>query len=188
MMKLTTQEIQITKGDIMMDEIISQIKKQQDINFMNVKDQILIADLALAVDAENNSRYIFHYLHSLDRFFINSADYVYEGERLFGIPEHLSVVDSKRDGYEKDSSIVISRDKLLDYYEYVKNKITDYFNILTAADLLQKPQGSEYTRLEIILGQFRHLMWHVGFSSAVALVSNKEWDTYKGLNAFGVKG
>ena len=115
MMKLTTQEIQITKGDIMMDEIISQIKKQQDINFMNVKDQILIADLALAVDAENNSRYIFHYLHSLDRFFINSAD------------------------------------------------------------------------LEIILGQFRHLMWHVGFSSAVALVSNKEWNTYKGLDGLQIK-
>ena len=70
-----------------MEEIIQQIKNQQDINFINIRDQILMADLETVFDAENNSRYIFHYLHSLDRFFINPMDYVYEGERLFGIPE-----------------------------------------------------------------------------------------------------
>ncbi len=170
-----------------MEEIIRQIKKQQEINFINVKDQIRIADLEIPVDAENNSRYIFHYLHSLDKFFINPIEYVYEGETLFGIPEYLSVVDSKREGYEKDASIVISRDQLLDYFEYVEKKITAYFEVLTAQDLLQKPEGGEYTRLEIILGQFRHLMWHVGFSSAAALFSKKEWNTYKGLNAFSGK-
>lgn len=170
-----------------MEEIIRQIKKQQDINFVNVKDQILAAVVETPVDAENNSRYIFHYLHSLDRFFINPAEFVYEGETLFGIPENLSILDSKREGYEKDSSIVISRNQLLDYFEYVQNKITAYFEIVTAQDLLQKPEGVEYTRLELILGQFRHLMWHVGFSSAAALFSKKEWNTYKGLNAFSGK-
>ena len=69
-----------------MEEIIQQIKNQQDINFINIRDHIIMADLETVFDAENNSRYIFHYLHSLDRFFINPMDYVYEGERLFGIP------------------------------------------------------------------------------------------------------
>ena len=46
-------------------------------------------------DGVNNSRYIFHYLHSMDRFFINPEDYVYEGEKLFGIPENLSVWKSQ---------------------------------------------------------------------------------------------
>ena len=49
-----------------MEEIIKQIKKQQEINFKNVKDQIRFADLETVFDNENNSRYIFHYLHSMD--------------------------------------------------------------------------------------------------------------------------
>ncbi|MCR5764221.1 MAG: hypothetical protein K6G00_12650 [Treponema sp.] len=60
-------------------------------------------------DGENNSRHIFHYLHSMDRFFINPCDYVYEGEKLFGIDEKLSVIDPKREGYISDTGIVISR-------------------------------------------------------------------------------
>ena len=56
-----------------MEEIVRQIKSQQEINFKNVEDQILMADLETVFDAENNSRYIFHYLHSMDKFFINNC-------------------------------------------------------------------------------------------------------------------
>ena len=110
-----------------MEEIIWQIKNQQEINFINVKDQILKADLETVFDAENNSRYIFHYLHSMDRFFVDPTNYVYEGEKLFGIPENLSVIDPKREGYEEDTSILISREQLLNYFEHVKAKIEKYF-------------------------------------------------------------
>ena len=61
-----------------MEEMIKQIKDQQEINFINIREQILVADLETVFDAENNSRYIFHYLHSMDRFYINPMDYVYE--------------------------------------------------------------------------------------------------------------
>ena len=71
-----------------MEEIIRQIKAQQEINFINVEEQIRKADLETVFDAENGSRYIFHYLHSMDKFFINPDDYVYEGEKHFGIPEN----------------------------------------------------------------------------------------------------
>ena len=170
-----------------MEEIIQQIKNQQDINFINIRDQILMADLETVFDAENNSRYIFHYLHSLDRFFINPMDYVYEGERLFGIPENLSVIDPKREGYESDSSKVISREQLLSYLDYIKAKVDAYFERLTAADLIQKPDGCEYTRLELILAQFRHMMWHVGVSSAITFSSKKEWNDFTGLKALNKK-
>lgn len=165
-----------------MEEIILQIKNQQEINFKNIKDQILFADLNVVFDEVNNSRYIFHYLHSLDRFFINPIDYVYEGEKFFGIPEDLSVIDPKRAGYEKDTSIVIPRQQLLDYLEYVKNKINAYFENLNSDELLEKPEGCEYSRLELILGQFRHIMWHVGLSSAITFDSKKEWNEFTGLN------
>lgn len=165
-----------------MDEIIRQIKEQQEINFKNVEEQIQKADLEAVFDAENNSRYIFHYLHSMDRFFINPIDYVYEGEKLFGIPESLSVIDPKRAGYESDTSIVISREQLTAYFEHVKSKIERYFETLTADMLLENPEGCEYTRLELILGQFRHLMWHVGVSSAITFNTKHEWNDFTGLS------
>ncbi len=165
-----------------MEEIIKQIKNQQEINFMNIKEQIQKADLEIVFDAENNSRYIFHYLHSMDRFFINPMNYVYEGEKLFGIPENLSVIDPKREGYEKDTSIVISRESLLSYFEHIKGKIDKYFETLTLPMLLEKPEGCEYTRLELILAQFRHMMWHVGVSSAITFASKSEWNEFTGLS------
>ncbi|MBO6219067.1 MAG: hypothetical protein J6N81_05780 [Treponema sp.] len=170
-----------------MEEIIVQIKAQQEINFINVREQIQMADLETVFDGENNSRYIFHYLHSLDRFFINPCDYVYEGEKLFGIPENLSVIDSNREGYVADSSIVIEREKLLSYLDYVEEKINLYFETLTAEELLQKPKGCDYSRLELILAQFRHLMWHVGLSSGITFSAKGEWNHFTGLSALNKK-
>ncbi len=165
-----------------MDKFVIQIKKQQEINFQNIKDQIESADLETVFDGENNSRYIFHYLHSMDRFFMNPLTYIYEGEKLFGIPENMSVIDSKRPGYIEDTSIVISRKQLLDYLEYIHSKVNNYFDTLTMENLTEKPEGSEYTRLELILAQFRHMMWHVGVSSAITFNSQKKWNSFTGLS------
>ena len=165
-----------------MDEIIRQIKNQTEINFINIRAQIEVAELEAVFDGVNGSRYIFHNLHSMDRFFINPVTYVYEGEKLFGIPENLSVISSAREGYVADTSIVIPREKLLAYFDFVKNKIENYFDELTTQELLQKPEACEYTRLELILGQFRHQMWHVGLSSAITFEGKKIWNEFTGLN------
>ncbi|MCQ2593162.1 MAG: hypothetical protein MJ188_10315 [Treponema sp.] len=165
-----------------MEELIRQIKEQQEINFKNVEAQILCADLETVFDGENNSRYIFHYLHSMDRFFMNPADYVYEGDSLFRINEDLSIIDSNRVGYIEDKSIVISRQQLLDYFNFVKAKIQNYFETLTVEQLMEKPADCEYTRLEFILAQFRHLMWHVGVSSAITFNSKGQWNEFTGLS------
>ena len=165
-----------------MDEIIRQIKNQTEINFINIRDQIEVAELESVFDGVNGSRYIFHNLHSMDRFFINPVNYEYEGEKLFGISENLSVISTAREGYVEDTSIVISREKLLAYFEYVKSKIEKYFDQLTGDQLLQKPEGCEYTRLELILGQFRHQMWHVGLFSAITFEGKKIWNEFTGLS------
>ena len=131
-----------------MDEIISQIKNQTEINFINLKDQIEVAELAAVYDGVSASRYIFHNLHSIDRFFINPNDYVYEGERLFGIAEKLSVIDAERAGYVDDPSIVIAREKLLAYFDFVKDKIEKYFKGLTSEALLQKPEPRTFSAFD----------------------------------------
>jgi len=159
------------------EELIKQIKQQQEINYKNIEDQIRFADLETVFDNENNSRYIFHYLHSMDRFFINPSTYVYEGN----IEENLSIIDSARVGYIDDKSIVIQRQQLLDYLEAVKAKINAFFETLTVEQLIEKPEGCEYSRMELILAQFRHLMWHVGASSAITFTSKGEWNEFTGL-------
>jgi hypothetical protein len=68
------------------------------------------------------------------------------------------------------------------YFEHVKNKIEAYFESLTAEALLQKPEGCEYTRLELILAQFRHQMWHVGLSSAITFEGKNIWNEITGLS------
>ena len=165
-----------------MDEIIRQIKAQQEINFLNIQAQIEAADLQTVFDGVNGSRYIFHNLHSMDRFFINPAEYVYEGESLFGIPENLSVISQTRASFVEDTSIIIPREKLMAYFEHVKNKINLYFETLTSEELLQKPQECEYTHLELILGQMRHQMWHVGLSTAITFKGKGIWNEFTGLN------
>ena len=165
-----------------MEEIIRQIKAQQEINFTNIEEQINKADLSAVLDGVNNSRYIFHNLHSMDRFFINPIGYVYEGEKLFGIPENLSVISTSRAGYEPDTSIIISRQQLLDYLGYIRAKINSYFETLTPEELTDTPEGCEYTRLELILAQFRHMMWHVGLSSGITFEASGEWNEFTGLS------
>ena len=165
-----------------MEKIINQIKKQQEINFINIEEQINKADLETVFDGVNNSRYIFHNLHSMDRFFINPIGYIYEGEKLFDIPENLSVISTAREGFEPDTSIVISRQQLLDYFGYVRAKINSYFDTLTPEGLTDTPEGCEYTRLELILAQFRHMMWHVGLSSGITFQASGEWNEFTGLS------
>ena len=68
------------------------------------------------------------------------------------------------------------------YFDFVTNKIERYLENLTADELIQKPQGCEYTRLELILGQIRHEMWHVGLSSAITFENKNIWNTFTGLS------
>ncbi len=113
-----------------MEEIIRQIKNQTEINFINIQEQIEVADLEAIFDGVNGSRYIFHNLHSMDRFFINPVTYVYDGEKLFGIPENLSVISSAREGYVADTSIVIPREKLLAYFDFIIIAVSFYKNLI----------------------------------------------------------
>ena len=93
----------------------------------------------------------------------------------------LSIIDSARAGYIADKSIVIPRKQLLEYFESVKSKINTYFETLTVEQLIEKPEGCEYSRLEFILAQFRHLMWHTGVSSAITFISKGKWNEFTGL-------
>jgi len=46
--------------------------------------------------------------------------------------------------------------------------------------MLQEKVGIKYTRLGLILAQFRHFMWHMGTSSATTFMNENKWPKYTG--------
>ena len=57
---------------------------------------------------------------------------------------------------------VLSDEELLEYLERVRPKTMDYLDSLTDELLYERPKKCHYTRLELILRQFRHISFHTG--------------------------
>lgn len=163
-------------------EIISIIKEQNKLLFENIYEQIKTATLEKRIDNVNNSRFLFHMIHSIDRYFINPFEYDYSPvEDLIQINENYSIISESREGYIEDDGYVISRNDLMIYMDYVKNKITDYLDSIDDNDLYKKPDNCPYTRMELILAQYRHSMFHCGMSEIATYDETGEWSKYTGL-------
>ena len=164
--------------------LVKIIKDQTEILLKNLEVQINEAPLEVMLDNVNNSRFLFHAIHSLDRYFINPHHYKYEVENLIGIDENLSIISESREGYDAAPSLVIERQKLLEYFNFVKAKIFSYLDNLTDEQLAEKPEDCPHTKLALILGQYRHLMFHSGLSEAVNFDANGTWLEYTGFSYF----
>ena len=162
--------------------LVKIITKQTEILFKNLRDQLEGAELERMLDNVNNSRFLFHALHSLDRYFINPQKYEYEAGEKIGIEERYSIISEEREGYVEADGYVIPRETLLAYYDFVEAKIFDYLHNLKDEELTQKPKGCEHTKLALSLGQFRHLMFHLGLSEAVTFEVKGEWLAYTGFS------
>ncbi len=165
-----------------MDDIVRIINEQTKVLFVNMDEQINRADLSCMIDNVNNSRFLFHMIHSMDKYFINPYDYDYsEVYSLIGIDENYSIISESREGYIPDDGFVIPREKLIQYMDYVKEKIDKYLSGLSTEDLSEKPENCPYTRLQMILAQYRHSMFHSGMSEIATYDSTDEWLNYTGL-------
>ena len=112
-----------------MREIVIIIKEQTDILFKNMYEQINNAELGCMVDNVNNSRFLFHMIHSRDKYFINPYDYSYDEVcKLTGIDEKYSIISESREGYLNDPDYVIAREILVTYMDFVKGKINGCVN------------------------------------------------------------
>ncbi|MBP5706107.1 MAG: hypothetical protein J6W76_02395 [Spirochaetales bacterium] len=161
------------------------IIKQTKTLLENIENQIIGADLSCMVDNVNNSRYLFHAIHSLDKYFINPYQYEYEAGKIIDIDEDYSIISEKRAGYQAMVGFVIPREKLQRYFDFVKTKIENYLANLTDEELVQNPPNCPYTRFDLILAQFRHSMFHAGMSEVVTFHTNGQWLEYKGLPYVG---
>ena len=55
------------------------------------------------------------------------------------------------------------------------NKINQYLDTLSDEMLYEKPNGCNYTRLALVLGQYRHLNCHLGNINCTTIIETGEW-------------
>ena len=78
------------------------------------------------------------------------------------------------DDPEKPCDVILSDEQLLDYLYCVEKKTMDYLDTLTDDMLYEKPENCRYTRMELVLRQFRHISFHTGMlNGQTALATGK---------------
>lgn len=134
-----------------MSKVCEMIAKQTDANFENLRVAVLTYDRNALVCGAPAWRYVYHTIHSADKWFFNPF--------IFNEPEfHEEGLDNPN----IPCSTVLSDEQLLGYLDCVRRKTADYLNSLTDDMLNEYPPECKYTRLELVLMQFRHLCVHVG--------------------------
>ncbi len=85
----------------MSENLLSKIiAEQTEILLKNINSVVQSANLEAEFDGLNASRFIFHTLHSLDKWFVNPAEYKYDENSSGGVAENLSVISSYRQGFD----------------------------------------------------------------------------------------
>lgn len=104
-------------------------------------------------------QHIYHMLHLLDQWFINPRD------RDFVEPPIHTPLLQELDIYP---STRLTRAQIDDYFYTIKAKLSLYLTSLHDEDLLQRPEHCEWTRLTLILTQYRH--WHLHLGTLIGFI------------------
>lgn len=134
-----------------MRTICEMIKRQVIPNFLNLETAIKTYDRNALVCGSPAWRYVYHAIHSADKWFFNP--FVYDE------PDFHEV---GMDNPDNPCSVVFDDSELLDYLDRVRQKTLDYLDSLDDEMLDECPEGCMYTRLELVLMQFRHISMHTG--------------------------
>ena len=164
-----------------MDSASAIIRRQSEQLFENIGYVLDYADddlLSRAICRWPLWRQFYHLVHSMDQWFINPFDYTErhaDGEVIRAINTPIDMEP-------------LSRAELREYLAEVESKIRDYLVTLDDATLLEAPPGCPVSRLDLILGQFRHVMYHVGMLHGCLVVETGDIPDYRGLGIGDVAG
>lgn len=147
-----------------MNELCMIVKDMVKPNFMNIRTSIQTYDRDALCCGHPCWRWAYHALHSADRWFINPFDYKEPDFHEYGM-----------DNPDNPSSVVISDEQLLEYLEKIENKTLQYLDTLTDDMLYEKPKNCPYTRMELVLRQFRHLSFHTGMLNGQTAIATGEF-------------
>ena len=114
------------------------IKKQVLPNFINLETAIKTYDRNALVCGSPAWRYVYHTIHSADKWFFNPFVYAEPDFHEDGM-----------DNPDNPCSVELSDQQLLEYLYAVKDKTLQYIDGLTDEMLLENPENCKYTRFEI---------------------------------------
>ena len=150
-----------------MDPVCAVIARQTDANFVNLLIALKTYDRNAPVKGAPAWRFVYHTLHSADKWFFNPFHY------------------TERPGFEPGSDNPFkpithewSDDELLAMLESVRQKTMDYLEHLTDAMLNECPPDCPFTRLELILMQFRHISVHIGMLHGLTVEKTGRFPQY----------
>ena len=141
-----------------MNKLCSILKKQVMPNFINLETAIKTYDRTALVCGASAWRYVYHAIHSADKWFFNP--FVFEEP-----PFHRDGMDNP----DNSCDIVLTDVELLEYLEKVRNKTLDYIDSLTDEMLLECPESCSFSRFELALMQFRHISLHIGMLNGLTI-------------------
>lgn len=82
------------------------------------------------------------------------------------------------DDPEKSCNVTLSDKQLLDYLSSIEEKTLTYLDTLSDEMLYEKPENCPYTRMELVLRQFRHLSFHTGMLNGQTAVKTGKFPMY----------
>lgn len=150
-----------------MQPVCEMLARQTDANFVNLIIALKTYDRDALVKGAPAWRFVYHTLHSADKWFFNPNVY------------------TEREGFEQGSdnpfrpiSHIWSDDELMAYLEQVRAKTMDYLANLTDAALNECPPECPFTRLELIVMQFRHMSVHIGMLHGLTVEKTGRFPQY----------
>lgn len=160
-------------GSEHMNEVCRMIKKQVIPNFINLETAIKTYDRNALVCGAPAWRYVYHTIHSADKWFIDPYDYTEP-------PFHRDGMDNP----DTPCAVVLSDNELLDYLHKVRDKTFAYLDDLSDDMLDACPVNCPYTRLELILMQFRHISVHIGMINGLTIEKTGRFPVFIGADGF----
>ncbi|MBQ9609623.1 MAG: DinB family protein [Lachnospiraceae bacterium] len=146
-----------------MNELCMIIKDTIKPNFLNIRTSIQTYDRDADCLGSPCWRWVYHALHSADKWFINPFDY-----------EEPPFHEEGLDNPDNSCNVILSDEDLLAYLDSIEKKTLDYLDTLTDQMLYEKPEKCKYTRMELVLRQYRHLSFHTGMlNGQTALATGK---------------
>jgi hypothetical protein len=158
-------------------ELVSIIKNETNLLYDNIRITLNAFSEEELDNVFSNMpiwKHLYHMLHSLDQWYINP--FRYEEPEFHKENMNSLFINSKP--FER-----ISRAELINYFESVKIKNDLFLNKLKEEELMEKPADCKYTRMDLILNQNRHVMYHVGSLHGYLDITTGKWPDYFGVSA-----
>lgn len=131
----------------------------------NFRRTILTCDLDKKLYNQPLGKHIYHAMYWFDYWCCTPQNFV-------GADFHCDNLDS----LDIESTFEFTKENLLSYFESIKSKTISYLENLTEDNLNYIVENCDNkSRFECVLGQFRHVSFHLGNVNAMTIEDTGKW-------------